>query len=141
MAEAGEKVVILRVGEILVSFPFSGMEEVVGPERIVSRATLPVGVGDRKDQFDQVSCRGRIYPVVDLLPGARGARAQMVVMRSEEAGLAVAVDQVVGFGVLGTLRPVPRAVDRATAFPLAGIRLWKGQVVLEIDLGRFFALH
>jgi chemotaxis signal transduction protein len=137
-----DKVVVLRVGEHLLSLPFIHVDEILSPDRAVAASDLPEGtVPDSAVGTLFVSSRGRWLGIRELLAGqGKSERSQIVVVTCDESTKALMVDQVVGIEKAGVLASFPEVVVPFMDIPFAGVRFLKDQPVLELDLSRLFSL-
>jgi chemotaxis signal transduction protein len=137
-----DRVVIARVGDHLLSLPFTSIDEILGTDRIVSIENLPDGAvpeGARDSHW--VHSRGKWLPLKLFLPDSVVTdRSQIVIVRRDETGRAFIVDQVLGIESPGPMIPFPKTAASFTDIPFAGVRLWKSGPVLELDLSRLISL-
>lgn len=137
-----DRVVVLRVGEHLLSLPFVHVDEILGTDRAVAGSNIPEGtVPDSGSDSMWVSSHGRWLPVRELFPGqGLNDRSQIVVVTCGESKKALMVDQVVGIEATGFLAPFPGTVEPYMDIPFAGVRFLKDRPVLELDLSRLISL-
>jgi len=137
-----DRVVVLRVGEHLLSLPFSHVDEILSTSRAVAGSDLPEGiVPDGTPQSLWISSRGRWLGVRELLPGQEmNDRSQVVVVTFNKETRAFVVDQVLGIEKTGALASFPRMLEAFMDIPFAGIRFLKDRTVLELDLSRLISL-
>ena len=137
-----DKVVVLRVGEHLLSLPFVYVDEILGTDRAVAGSNLPEGtVPDSSPDSIWVSSHGRWLSVKELLPGQEmNDRSQIVVVTSGESKKALMVDQVVGIEKAGLVAAFPTTVEPYMDIPFAGVRFLKDRSVLELDLSKLMSL-
>jgi len=137
-----DKVVVLRVGEHLLSLPFIHVDEILSFDRAIEASELPEGTVPEDTVEDRfVSSRGRWIGLRGLLPGQAGSeRSQIVVVTCDKTPRALVVDQVVGIEKSGTLAPFPDVALPFLDVPLAGVRFLKDGPVLELDLSRLISL-
>ncbi|MDF1534953.1 MAG: hypothetical protein P1S46_00435 [bacterium] len=137
-----DRVVIVREGVHLLSLPFTSIDEILGTERIVSLADLPEDAApEGADDPHWVHTRGEWLPLAMFLPDSVVTdRSQIVIVRWGQTGRAYIVDQVLGIESLGRMIQFPEAAIPFTDIPFAGVRLWKGRPVLELDLSRLISL-
>ena len=137
-----DRVVIVRVHDHLLSLPFTSIDEILGIDRVVSLADLPEdAVPKGADNPRWVYTRGDWLPVEPILPASVVTeRSQIVIVRRENVAGAYMVDQVLGIESPGGLLPFPEVAVPFTNIPIAGVRLWKSQPVLELDLSRLISL-
>jgi hypothetical protein len=135
---ANQKVILAQAGDLVFSCDFASLEEVVGNDRTVDRGSLPDGLVAGHPARRWVSFRSSWFPVRDLLPEERSERPtdQVLLVKSGETRGALRVSHVLGFEQLPPLLPVSPVVRRGTSFPLAGFRMVRGRIVLELDLSR-----
>ena len=138
-----DKVVIVSAGAQQVSLPFEQIDEILGADRMKSVQDLPEGsVPDNSSDRYWVNSRGAWLPVKTLLPGTSVSESsQIVVVRLSESGEAFAVDHVLGIEAPGEMAVFPKRARRFTDVPIAGVRFWKGNPVLELDLSRLISLN
>jgi hypothetical protein len=137
-----DRVVIVRVGDHLLSLPFSSIDEILGTDRIVAADDLPEDAPVKGDDNPKwVHTRGEWLPLETVLSDSEVTeRSQIVIVRGEATGGAYMVDQVLGIESPGGLLPFPEVAMPFTDIPIAGVRLWKGEPVLELDLSRLISL-
>jgi chemotaxis signal transduction protein len=137
-----DRVVIVRVHDHLLSLPFTSIDEILGIDRVVSLDDLPEDAAPKgADNPRWVYTRGDWLPVELILPASVVTeRSQIVIVRRENVAGAYMVDQVLGIESPGGLLPFPEVAVPFTNIPIAGVRLWKSQPVLELDLSRLISL-
>jgi hypothetical protein len=137
-----DKVLVLRVGEHLLSLPFIHVDEILSADRAVKASDLPEGtVPDGIVGTLLVSSRGRWLGIRKLLPGqGKSEKSQIVIVTCGDSARALMVDQVVGIEKSGTLASFPDVVTPYMDIPFAGVRFLKDQPVLELDLSRLISL-
>lgn len=137
-----EKVVVLRVGEHLLSLPFIHVDEILSFDRVVDSSDLPKGtVPEDAMESRFVSSRGRWIGLRKLLPGqTMDERSQIIVVTCDETPRAFMVDQVIGIEKSDAVAPFPDVALPFMDIPFAGVRFLKDQLVLELDLSRLISL-
>jgi chemotaxis signal transduction protein len=137
-----DRVVIVRVGDHLLSLPFTSIDEILGTDRIVLLDDIPEDAAPKgTDSPHWVYTRGEWLPLKLVLPvSVVTERSQIVIIRRENAAGAYMVDQVLGIESPGGILPFPKIAVPFTNIPIAGVRLWKSQPVLELDLSRLISL-
>jgi hypothetical protein len=137
-----ERIVLIKVGEFLLSLPFTHVDEILGNDRIVPRTSLPEGISPDEDPHDTwVSSRGRWLPVRELIHGyGQDERSQVLVIGCDGSDWAVRVDQVLGIENSDELVPFPDAARSFTEVPFSGVRFLGDRTVLELDLARLISL-
>ena len=148
-----DRVVIVRTGAHLVSLSFDHIDEILGADRIESVENIPEGVvleglpeesPDGNDGYkDQqwILSRGSWLPVGTLLPGVGVSdSSQVVVVTLKNVRRAFAVDRVLGIETAGKMAVFPERAQLYTDVPIAGVRFWKDEPVLELDLSRLILL-
>jgi len=137
-----DRVVIVRSASQLVSLSFEQIDEILGADRMESIQDLPEGaVPDNSTDPYWVNSGGEWFPVNTLLPGTSvSAGSQIVIVRSGDVSRAFAVDQVLGIETPGEMAMLPERTRRYTEIPIEGVRFWKDNLVLELDLSRMISL-
>jgi chemotaxis signal transduction protein len=136
------KVVVLKVGEHLLSLPFDYVDEILSFDRAIEASDLPDGtVTEEPGKSRYVSSRGRWIGLRKLLPGqTMKERSQIIVVTCDETPRAFMVDQVAGIEKSGPLAPFPDMALPFMDIPFAGVRFLRDQLVLELDLSRLISL-
>jgi hypothetical protein len=133
-----DKVIVAQVGKLVFCCDFASLEEVVGVDRMVDRASLPEGLVSFNPAREWVSSRSAWFPVRQVMPeiplGQPGD--QLLLVRAGDRVAALRVSHVLGFEQLPSLIPTPPLVRRGSSFPVAGFRFRKERMVLELDLSR-----
>jgi hypothetical protein len=131
-----KKVVIARIGESHLAFPFDNVDEILGAERMVARDQLPedeLPEGLEGESF--VSSRGRWLVLGSFFQGHdRRKVEQILVLRDKDARVAYPVDQVLGLEQLENPLPMPGFVSPYLGIKYSGVHVWRNRVVLELDL-------
>lgn len=137
-----DRVVIVRVGDHLLCLPFGSIDEILGTDRIVALDDLPEDARVKGDDSPSwVYTRGEWLPLDTVLSNSEVTeRSQIVIVRKEATAGAYMVDEVLGIESPGGLLPFPEVAIPYTDIPIAGVRLWKGDPVLELDLSRLISL-
>ncbi len=137
-AQEPQKVILAKAGDLVFSCDFAHLEEVTGLDRMMDRRTLPEGLVAGDPARSWVSSRGSWFPVREVLPEFRPPKSsdQLLLVRTSSHRAALRVEHVVGFEQLPPIIPVSRLVRKNCGLPLAGFRLRRGGVVLELDLSR-----
>ena len=137
-----DRVVIVRVGDHLLRLPLTSIDEILGTDRIVSLDDIPEETAPKgTDNPHWVYTRGEWLPLKLVLPvSVVTERSQIVIVRRENTAGAYMVDQVLGIESPGGILPFPKIAVPFTNIPIAGVRLWKSQPVLELDLSRLISL-
>ena len=137
-----DTVVVLRVHEHLLSLPFAHVDEILGPDRVVTYSELPEGIAlDGSPYSLWVSSRGQWLPVKKLFSDQEmNEKSQILVVASAGAKQAFMVDQVIGIEKTKLLAAFPRVAEPFTDIPFTGVRFLKDRPVLELDLSRLISL-
>ncbi len=130
--------ILAQAGDLVFCCDFSSLEEVVGADRMVDRASLPEGLVSYHPARWWVSSRFAWFPVQNVVSERPldGPTDHLLLVRSAARLAALRVSHVIGFEQLPALIPAPRVVRRGSAFPVAGFRFLKDRIVLELDLSR-----
>ena len=131
-----ERIVIFRVGESLFSVPFSFVDEIVSWEKVQPAEDVPdISDASRDASGVWVGAKGRWFPLRDLFSEEVSPEGQQVLLiRTQGESIAYSIDQVVGIESLDEAADFPMPASRLTDFRFSGARVWKGRIVLELDL-------
>ncbi len=133
-----ERAVLVIIGRNYISIPFSNIDEIIGFEKVLTRQELPEGMvlDDSQSQY-WVAARDEWLPLNFLVPGPEVTETSQVVITDQNGtARAVYVDNVLGMEDMKPVISLPEVVYSCCGFPLAGARVWKEKIVLELDLSR-----